>query len=134
MDYSLAPEAPYPRALEECVFVYAWVLNNLESLGTLPNCVHFIIATTCSGTTGEKIILAGDSAGGYLALTMSMKINQLGLRPPNEIFCFYPPTLVCSAATPSRFLSIMDPLLPIGVLLSCLQVCVALCYQRMYLL
>ena len=24
IDYSLAPEAPYPRALEEVVFAYAW--------------------------------------------------------------------------------------------------------------
>ena len=24
IDYSLAPEAPYPRALEEVVYAYAW--------------------------------------------------------------------------------------------------------------
>ena len=34
VDYSLAPEAPFPRALEECVMAYAWVLLNKERLGT----------------------------------------------------------------------------------------------------
>ena len=47
IDYSLAPEAPFPRAFEECFFVYAWCLNNFHQLGT----------------TGKCICLAGDSAG-----------------------------------------------------------------------
>lgn len=34
IDYSLAPEAPYPRALAEVVYVYCWVLRNLKSFGT----------------------------------------------------------------------------------------------------
>lgn len=34
IDYSLAPEAPYPRALEEVFYVYCWVLKNLNLLGT----------------------------------------------------------------------------------------------------
>ena len=33
MDYSLAPENPFPRALEECFYVYAWALKNSEQLG-----------------------------------------------------------------------------------------------------
>ena len=43
VDYSLAPEAPYPRALEEVFYVYCWCLNNFPALGT----------------TGKKIILTG---------------------------------------------------------------------------
>ena len=34
IDYSLAPEAPYPRAVEEIFFSYVWMLSNLEKLGT----------------------------------------------------------------------------------------------------
>ena len=34
VDYSLAPEAPYPRAVEEVLFAYVWSLNNLSALGT----------------------------------------------------------------------------------------------------
>ena len=33
IDYSLAPEAPFPRALEECVLAYAWILLNLQQIG-----------------------------------------------------------------------------------------------------
>lgn len=43
VDYSLAPEAAYPRALEEVFYCYCWMLNNFNKIGT----------------TGKKIILAG---------------------------------------------------------------------------
>lgn len=33
IDYSLAPEYPFPRALEECFYAYAWALNNADKLG-----------------------------------------------------------------------------------------------------
>lgn len=33
VDYSLAPEAPFPRALEEVLLTYAWILTNPEKLG-----------------------------------------------------------------------------------------------------
>ena len=41
IDYSLAPEAPYPRALEECVMAYAWILLNKEQLGTTHTAIIF---------------------------------------------------------------------------------------------
>ena len=75
-----------------------------------------------SGTTGEKILLVGDAAGGCFTITTSMKIKQLGLRLPDQIFSFYPATVVSSTVSPSRFLSLIDPLMPIGILFSCLQV------------
>lgn len=34
VDYSLAPEAPYPRALEEVLYAYGWALKNCELLGS----------------------------------------------------------------------------------------------------
>lgn len=33
IDYSLAPEAPFPRALEECFYAYCWALKNCHLLG-----------------------------------------------------------------------------------------------------
>lgn len=33
IDYSLAPEAPFPRALEEVTYAYAWALKNYNLLG-----------------------------------------------------------------------------------------------------
>lgn len=44
IDYSLAPEAPFPRALEEVLYAYAWALNH---------------ASTLLGSTAQKILLAG---------------------------------------------------------------------------
>ncbi|KHJ40484.1 putative hormone-sensitive lipase [Trichuris suis] len=35
VDYSLAPEAPYPRAIEEVLYAYAWCLANAAFLGKL---------------------------------------------------------------------------------------------------
>ena len=43
VDYSLAPEAAYPRALEEVFYSYCWMMNNFEKCGT----------------TGKYVILAG---------------------------------------------------------------------------
>lgn len=34
VDYSLAPEAPFPRALEEAFFAYCWAVKNCELLGS----------------------------------------------------------------------------------------------------
>ena len=44
IDYSLAPEFPYPRQLQEILYAYTWALKNMQLLGT----------------TGKKIVFAGD--------------------------------------------------------------------------
>lgn len=44
IDYSLAPEAPYPRALEEVLYTYAWALKH---------------ANTLLGSTVKKVIFVG---------------------------------------------------------------------------
>lgn len=44
VDYSLAPEAPYPRALHEAFYAYLWALENSHLLGS----------------TAEKVILTGN--------------------------------------------------------------------------
>ena len=36
VDYSLAPDYPFPRALEECFYAYAWALKYPEKLGNKP--------------------------------------------------------------------------------------------------
>lgn len=66
-------------------------------------------------------MFAGDSAGGSFALTVAMKANELGLRLPNAILSVYPSTNITCAASPSRALAVMDPLLPLGILLACQQ-------------
>ncbi|XP_024917463.1 hormone-sensitive lipase isoform X3 [Cynoglossus semilaevis] len=104
VDYSLAPEAPFPRALEECFYAYCWALRNPHLLGW----------------TGEKVCLAGDSAGGNLCLTTSMRAGAFGVRMPDGVVAAYPATLLTAYASPSRLLTLMDPLLPLSVLTRCL--------------
>ncbi|KAM3873075.1 hormone-sensitive lipase [Diretmus argenteus] len=105
VDYSLAPEAPFPRALEECFYAYCWALRNHRLLGW----------------TGEKVCLAGDSAGGNLCLTTSMRAAAHGVRMPDGLVMAYPVTLLTAYASPSRLLTLMDPLLPLSVLSRCLS-------------
>ena len=54
-DYRVAPEHPYPAALEDAVASYQWLLDK--------------------GYYGEQIIVAGDSAGGGLAMALCMYLK-----------------------------------------------------------
>ncbi len=56
VDYTLAPEGPFPRALDECVMAYAWALQNTDKLGT-----H-----QCSRI--ELLVAADDEKDGFLWL------------------------------------------------------------------
>lgn len=105
VDYSLAPEAPFPRALEECFYAYCWALTHCRLLGS----------------TGERICLAGDSAGGNLCITVSLRAASVGIRLPDGIMVAYPATLLQATASPSRLLTLLDPLLPLSVLSKCLS-------------
>ncbi|XP_055700252.1 hormone-sensitive lipase isoform X2 [Phlebotomus papatasi] len=105
IDYSLAPAAPFPRALEEVFYAYCWALNNCEYLGT----------------TGEKIILAGDSAGANLNLSCILKCIEFGIRKPDGVLLMYCPVLVSFVVSPARLLCLMDPLLPFSFMMSCLK-------------
>ncbi|XP_032688656.1 hormone-sensitive lipase isoform X2 [Odontomachus brunneus] len=110
IDYSLAPEAPYPRALEEVLYTYAWALKH---------------ASTLLGSTAKKVIFVGDSAGGNLNLGATMRCLQLNIRKPDGIFMAYAPILIDFVPSPSRMLCITDPLLPFGFMLRCLKAYVA---------
>ncbi|KAM5209880.1 hormone-sensitive lipase isoform 2-T2 [Hipposideros larvatus] len=105
IDYSLAPEAPFPRALEECFYAYCWAVKHCALLGS----------------TGERICLAGDSAGGNLCFTVSLRAAAYGVRVPDGIMAAYPATMLQSTASPSRLMSLMDPLLPLSVLCKCVS-------------
>lgn len=105
IDYSLAPESPYPCALNEIFYAYCWAMNNCELLGT-----------TC-----ERVIFAGDSAGANLCLALLLKCIDMNIRKPDGVFIAYCPVLVAFDPSPSRLLCLMDPLLPFGFLMRCLK-------------
>ncbi|KAF1991379.1 alpha/beta-hydrolase [Aulographum hederae CBS 113979] len=66
LDYRKAPEYPYPYALNECYDVY----HTLHS--TRGRCIGL------AGTSIPKIIVAGDSAGGNLAVSMVLMLLASG--------------------------------------------------------
>ncbi|VVC30257.1 Hypothetical protein CINCED_3A008389 [Cinara cedri] len=105
VDYSLAPRAPYPRAREELLFAYVWALNNAAFLGS----------------TAKRIIMAGDSAGGNLSACVALKCIELNIRIPDSLFLVYFPCAIAWSPTPARFLSLIDPLIPLGFMTNCLK-------------
>lgn len=58
LNYRLAPEAPFPAAVEDTVAAYRWLLK--------------------SGANANQIAIAGDSAGGGLALAALLALKDAG--------------------------------------------------------
>lgn len=106
IDYNLAPQAPYPRALEEIVYAYAWALKH---------------ASTLLGSTAKKVIFVGDSAGGILNLGATLKCLQLNIKKPDGIFMAYAPVFIDYILSPSHMLFSIDTLLLSGFVVRCLR-------------
>lgn len=76
VDYRLAPEYPFPTPVEDCYETYKWVLNNINELKIDSN----------------KIMIAGDSAGGNLAAAVSLMARDRGIQIPSGVMLIYPVT------------------------------------------
>jgi len=90
VDYRLAPEYPFPVALDDCVTVYRWLLKQ--------------------GIPAQNIVVAGDSAGGNLTITSLMKLRDDGDPLPAAAVCLSPATDLTNKDNPHR--EFKDPLLP----------------------
>ncbi|WP_300379083.1 alpha/beta hydrolase [Henriciella sp.] len=73
LDYSLAPEHRFPRALEESVACLAWLNDH--------GAEH--------GLNTERIVIGGDSAGGNLALATALKVRDAGGKLPDGLLLNY---------------------------------------------
>ena len=90
VDYRLAPEHPYPAALDDCAAAYHWLLNQ-----DIP---------------ADEIAVAGDSAGGNLALTLMMRLHSGGFPLPAAAACLSPAADLTLKDQESD--GFQDPLLP----------------------
>lgn len=69
-DYRLAPEHPYPAAVEDAVAAYQFLLDQ--------------------GRDPAKLVVGGDSAGGGLSLALLLSCKERGLPMPAGAFLYSP--------------------------------------------
>ena len=74
VDYRLAPEHPFPAAVDDCLAAYRWLRAHGRAIGVDPT----------------RVAVAGDSAGGNLAAVVSQQAAALGERVPTCQALIYP--------------------------------------------
>jgi acetyl esterase/lipase len=80
LDYSLAPENPFPAAVEDTISAYLWLLD--------------------SGVRASNIVVVGDSAGAGLTIALMISLRDAGLPLPAAGVCISPWTdLTCSGSS-----------------------------------
>jgi acetyl esterase/lipase len=70
VDYRLAPEHPYPAAIEDAICAYQWILAQ-----GIPAC---------------SLVIGGDSAGGGLAFATLLELRRLNIDMPAAAFAISP--------------------------------------------
>jgi len=91
IEYRLAPENPFPAALEDSIKAY----NRIISKGYNP----------------QNIFIAGDSAGGGLCLATLLKLRDEKIPLPSAAVCISPWTDLALTGTSIKTKAEMDPML-----------------------
>ena len=73
------------------------------------------------GATGRRVVVGGDSAGGNLAIGLTLQCIQMSLPKPDAIMAIYPALLCSMQPSPSRMVCLIDPLVMFPSLLRCLN-------------
>ncbi|WP_407316137.1 alpha/beta hydrolase [Pseudomonas sp. nanlin1] len=74
VDYRLAPENKFPAAHDDALAAYRWLSQNAASLKGDP----------------QRLGLAGESAGGNLAVATAVAAHKAGLTAPRHVLAVYP--------------------------------------------
>lgn len=74
VDYRLAPEHKFPAAHDDALAAYRWLANNTKSVNGDP----------------KRLALAGESAGGNLAVATAIAAHKAGLTQPKHVLAVYP--------------------------------------------
>jgi acetyl esterase len=76
VDYRQAPENKFPAAWDDALASYKWALAKAASIGGDP----------------KRVALAGESAGGNLALATAIAARDASLQQPSHVLAVYPVT------------------------------------------
>lgn len=90
-EYRLSPENPYPAALEDALTVWNYVMQ--------------------LGYGAREVIVAGDSAGGNLALELVLKLNEKNRILPKGIILMSPWTDMTMTGESYETCKLSDPML-----------------------
>ena len=74
VDYRLAPENKFPAAWDDALAAYKWVVANAAAIKGDP----------------KKLAIAGESAGGNLAVATAIAVRDAGLQAPLHVLAVYP--------------------------------------------
>jgi acetyl esterase len=85
VDYRLAPEAKFPAQHDDALATYSWVCGNAASINGDP----------------KRIAIAGESAGGNLAVATAIAARDRHLTAPLHVLAIYPIAQACDLSTPS---------------------------------
>ena len=91
LDYRMAPEHPYPAALNDALAAYCWLLDQ--------------------GARPDRILLAGDSAGGGLTLALLLKLRDEGVPLPAGAVALSPWTDLATTGASLHTKADTDPML-----------------------
>ena len=94
LDYRLAPENPFPAAIEDAEAAYDWLLEQ--------------------GVAPEKMFVAGDSAGGGLSLALMLQLKAHGKTQPKAAALLSPWTDLTSSGESARTRAERDPMIDIN--------------------
>jgi monoterpene epsilon-lactone hydrolase len=96
LNYRLAPEHPFPAAVDDGAAAYRWLLEQ--------------------GIAAKNIVIAGDSAGGGLALATLLSLREAGVELPAAAVCLSPWTDLPGTGESNRPGAVDDPLIADGAL------------------
>ena len=91
VDYRLAPEHPFPAALEDAFTAYNWLVSR--------------------GTDPGRIAVMGDSAGGGLVFSLMLRLRDEGYPLPGAAVALSPWTDLALTGTSLRMNAKRDPML-----------------------
>jgi len=91
IEYRLAPEHPFPCAIDDAFAAYKWLLQK--------------------GIDSSKIVIAGDSAGGGLTVALLIRIKDENAPKPSAAVCLSPWLDLASTGETAITLANEDPMI-----------------------